>query len=94
MISLLMQIQSCYGERSQRASAPAYPRYLAKPCGESHRYAGHSHNTTEDHQAQFENELQEDYGYELTENFRKELEGKFYCVIEDFYETYEHNTEI
>merc|ERR1712146_145498 len=43
--------------------------------------------TTEDHQAQFEKELQEDYGYELTENFRKELEEKFYCVIEDFYET-------
>merc|ERR1712227_1109036 len=50
--------------------------------------------TTEDHQAQFEKELEEDYGYELTESFRKELEVKFYCVIEDFYETYEHNTEI
>merc|ERR1712023_316829 len=45
--------------------------------------------TTEDHQAQFEKELQEDYGYELTENFRKELEEKFYCVIEDFYDTIE-----
>ena len=44
--------------------------------------------TTEDHQAQFEKELQEDYGYELTEEFRKELEEKFYCVIEDFYETF------
>ena len=39
------------------------------------------------HQIQFEKELQEDYGYELTEEFRKELDDNFYCVIEDFYET-------
>ena len=50
--------------------------------------------TTEAHQAQFEKELQEDYGYELTEEFRKELEKRFYCVIEDFYETYENDTEL
>ena len=43
--------------------------------------------TTEAHQTQFEKELQEDYGYELTEEFRKELDNNFYCVIEDFYET-------
>ena len=24
----------------------------------------------------------------MTEEFRQELEEKFYCVIEDFYETY------
>ena len=50
--------------------------------------------TTEAHQSQFEKELQEDYGYEVTEELRKELEDNFYCVIEDFYETYEHNTEL
>ena len=30
--------------------------------------------TTEGHQVQFEKELQEDYGYELTEEFKKGLE--------------------
>jgi len=50
--------------------------------------------TTEAHQAQFEKELQEDYGYELTEEFRGILEKKFYCAIEDFYEIYENNTEL
>merc|ERR1712023_224237 len=49
--------------------------------------------TTEGHQCQFEKELEEDYGYEMTEEFRKELEEKFYCVIEDFYETYENDPE-
>jgi len=49
----------------------------------------------EAHQAQFEKELQEDYGYELTEEFRKKLEEKkCYCAIEDFYETYENDTEL
>ena len=50
--------------------------------------------TTEAHQSQFEKELQEDYGYELTEEFRGILEKKCYCVIEDFYETYENDTEL
>ena len=50
--------------------------------------------TTEAHKAQFEKELQEDYGYELTEEFRMELEEKYYCVIEDFYETYENDQEL
>jgi len=50
--------------------------------------------TTEAHQSQFEKELQEDYGYELTEEFRGILEKDFYCVIEDFYETYEDDTEL
>merc|ERR1712137_133812 len=47
--------------------------------------------TSQAHQAQFEKELEEDYGYEMTEEFRKELGEKFYCVIEDFYETYENH---
>merc|ERR1711918_222098 len=47
--------------------------------------------TPEAHQTQFEKELEKDYGYEMTEEFRKELGEKFYCVIEDFYETYENH---
>merc|ERR1712196_91330 len=44
--------------------------------------------TTEAHQSQFEKELEEDYGYELTEEFRKELEDRIYCAIEDFYDAF------
>ena len=46
-----------------------------------------SYNTST-HQTMFERELQEDYGYELTIEFKKELEQKFYSQMEYFYETY------
>ena len=49
--------------------------------------------TTEAHQIQFEKELQMDYGYKLTEEFRKELEDSFYCVIEEFYEAIKSEVE-
>jgi len=44
--------------------------------------------TREIHQSQYENELQNDYGYELTKEFRKELEEKFYSQLVYFYENY------
>ncbi len=50
--------------------------------------------STEDHQAQFEKELEEDYGYEMTDVFRKELDEMFYCVIEEFYETFSELTAV
>ena len=34
--------------------------------------------TTENHRTQFEKELEEDYGYEFTEEFQKELEDSLY----------------
>ena len=51
-------------------------------------------HSTQGHQAQFEKELQDDYGYKLTEEFRKELEEKFYCAIKDFYGTFQNDTEL
>ena len=45
--------------------------------------------TTETHQIQFEKELQMDYGYKLTEEFRKELEEKFYSELDYFYDVFE-----
>ena len=45
--------------------------------------------STEAHQIQFEKELQEDYGYEVTEEVRKEFEERFYCDLEIFYDVFE-----
>ena len=45
--------------------------------------------TTEAHQAQFEKELQEDYGYELTEEFQGILEKDYYSQLEIFYDVFE-----
>jgi hypothetical protein len=45
--------------------------------------------TTEAHQSQFEKELEEDYGYELTEEFRGILEEDYYSELEIFYDVFE-----
>jgi hypothetical protein len=45
--------------------------------------------TTEAHQSQFEKELEEDYGYELTEEFRGILEKDYYSQLEIFYDVFE-----
>ena len=45
--------------------------------------------TTEAHQIQFEKELQEDYGYELTEEFKGILEKDYYSQFEYFYDVFE-----
>ena len=45
--------------------------------------------TREAHQFQLEKELQMDYGYKLTEEFRKELEEKFYSQLDYFYDVFE-----
>ena len=50
--------------------------------------------TTDAHQKQFEKELVEEYGYDITEEFRNELKQKFYCVIEDFYEIYAPQVQV
>ena len=50
--------------------------------------------TTDAHQKQFEKELVEDYGYEMTHIFRNELEQKFYSEIEYFYDTYESQVQV
>ena len=52
-----------------------------------------SNYSLEAHQAQFEKELEEDYGYEMTEEFRKELEDRIYCAIEDFDKTFKTDLE-
>ena len=43
--------------------------------------------STRDIEEVYKKKLEEGYSYELTtEEFRKELEDKFYCMMEDFYE--------